>query len=143
MEKRLKILHLEDTLSDAELVNRVLKKGNFDFERKLIDTREQFIAALTDYNPDIILSDHSLPSFNSHEALSILKEKGIKIPFILITANVSEEFAVDVIKKGADDYILKDRLERLPIAIENALEKARLEVETQNYLFELIKNEKH
>ncbi len=84
-----------------------------------------------------------MPSFNSHEALSIYHERKLKIPFILITANVSEEFAVDVLKRGAEDYVLKDRLERLPSAIKNALEKYHLEAEKQSSLFELIKNERN
>jgi PAS domain S-box-containing protein len=135
-------LHLEDSSSDAELVHRVLKKGNFEFERLLVDTKAGFVNALMLFEPDIVLSDHSLPSFDSHEALEILKETDLNIPFILITANVSEEFAVDVIRKGADDYVLKDRLQRLPTAIHNALEKYRFEKERQVFIDNLIKNEK-
>ncbi|MEP7257203.1 MAG: PAS domain S-box protein [Flavitalea sp.] len=143
MDKKLKILHLEDYASDAMLVRRALQKGNLDFEKLVVDTKAGFVKALKDFSPDIILSDHSLPSFNSHDALTILQEMGMKIPFILITANISEEFAVDVIKRGADDYILKDRLQRLPNAIHNALEKFRLEKERQHFLDDLIKKEKH
>ena len=69
---KLKILHLEDSSSDAELVHRVLKKGNFEFERLLVATKSEFLKALITFAPDIILGDHSLPSFNSHEALEIL-----------------------------------------------------------------------
>jgi len=141
MSTKLRILHLEDLFSDAELVNRTLKKAKFDFERLVVDNRENFIKALTEFAPDIILSDHSLPSFNSHEALSIFKTTGLKIPFILITATVSEEFAVDVIKRGADDYILKDRLERLPSALTKALEKFQLLKDHQNIQDDLVKNE--
>jgi PAS domain S-box-containing protein len=141
MEK-LRILHLEDSSSDAELVRRVLKKGNIEFVTRLVDTKLEFLEALDSFVPDIILSDHSLPSFNSHEALEIVVKSNINIPFILITANVSEEFAVDVIQKGADDYILKDRLQRLPIAIHNALDKYRFKKERQVFIDDVIKNEK-
>jgi len=141
MSTKLRILHLEDLFSDAELVNRTLKKAKFDFERLVVDNRENFIKALTEFAPDIILSDHSLPSFNSHEALSIFKQMGLNIPFILITATVSEEFAVDVIKRGADDYILKDRLERLPSALTKALEKFQLLKDHQSIQDDLVKNE--
>lgn len=141
MSTKLRILHLEDLFSDAELVNITLKKAKFDFERLVVDNRENFIKALTEFAPDIILSDHSLPSFNSHEALSIFKEMGLNIPFILITATVSEEFAVDVIKRGADDYILKDRLERLPTALANALAKVQLQKDHQSIQDDLVKNE--
>jgi PAS domain S-box-containing protein len=141
MNTKLRILHLEDLFSDAELVNRTLIKAKFDFERLVVDNRENFIKALTEFAPDIILSDHSLPSFNSHEALAIFKTMGLNIPFILITATVSEEFAVDVIKRGADDYILKDRLERLPTALANALAKVQLQKENQSIQDDLVKNE--
>ena len=143
MSKHLKILHLEDLQSDAKLISQSLTKAKIDFETLVVDTRMEFVEALSVFSPDIILSDHSLPSFNSHDALQLVRDAGLKIPFILITANVSEEFAVDVIKRGADDYILKDRLKRLPSAINNCLEKYRLEKEQQNFLNELIRNERH
>jgi PAS domain S-box-containing protein len=132
MEPMLKILHLEDSSSDADLVSYALKKGKIEFEQLVVDSKGEYVDALKDFMPDIVLSDHSLPSFNSYEALAILQATGVKIPFILITANISEEFAVDVIKRGADDYILKDRLQRLPSAIHNALEIFRLEKERKS-----------
>ena len=138
----IKILHLEDVPSDAKLIWNVLKKTIPEYQRLVVETRDQFTAALASYSPDIILSDHTLPSFNSHEALDILHATGQRIPFILITSTMSEDFAVDVIKRGADDYILKDRLERLPTAIHNILERFRLEKERRFYLDEVINNEK-
>jgi PAS domain S-box-containing protein len=129
--QKLKILHLEDLSSDAELVERELKKANIQFELLLVENKEEFENALEEFNPEIILSDHSLPSFNSTEALKIIKSRNIKVPFILITATVSEEFAVSIIKEGADDYILKDRLQRLPSAVLNAIEKKRLELKRE------------
>src|ERR1700748_1207762 len=104
MAKTLKILHLEDIASDAELVERALRKSAIEFEKILVDNEAGFRRALTEFYPDIILSDHSLPSFNSLAALKILKEKKIGVPFILITSTVSEEFAVNIIKEGASDY---------------------------------------
>ncbi|MEP7318439.1 MAG: ATP-binding protein [Panacibacter sp.] len=141
MHKKLKILHLEDVKSDAEFVDKELRKGNIEFEKILVDTKTDFINALKDFAPDIILSDHSLPSFNSSEALEIVKNNGIKIPFILITATVSEEFAVSMMKGGAWDYILKDRLQRLPAAVMNALEKFNLDTQRQNFLEEVVASE--
>src|SRR6185437_4275867 len=123
----LKILHLEDLPADAEMVERVLRKANFQFEKKVEVDRHDFVRALRDFHPDIILSDHSLPAFNSLEALRITREEGISAPLILVTATVSEEYAVNVIKEGASDYILKDRLERLPNAVQNALDKCLME----------------
>ncbi len=138
MTQKLKILHLEDLASDAELIERELKKSNIQFELLLVGNKQEFENAIKEFNPEIILSDHSLPSFSSIEALRIVKSKGIKIPFILITATVSEEFAVSIIKEGADDYILKDRLQRLPSAILNAIKKKQLEHEREKYFNEII-----
>jgi signal transduction histidine kinase len=130
MDRPLKILHLEDLAADAEMVDRVLRKAQFRFEKKVVIDKPDFVRALRDFRPDIILSDHSLPAFNSLEALrDNPKEEGIAAPFILVTATVSEEYAVSVIKEGASDYIFKDRLERLPNAVQNALDKRRAEEE--------------
>jgi len=143
MAKKVKILLLEDSPSDVELIWRMLEKDKINFEGLSVESREEFISTLKSFSPDIILSDHTLPSFNSYDALDILREKRLKLPFILITSTISGDFAVDVIKRGADDYVLKDRMERLPLAVRNALEKYRLDRERQVYLDEIIKNEKH
>jgi len=123
----LKILILEDIPEDAELVRRALAIDQLNFSCHVVDDRDSFILALEAFGPDVILSDHTLPQFNSLEALSILKEKINDVPFILVTGSVSEEFAVSCLKLGADDYILKSNLTRLPLAIKNALEKHELE----------------
>jgi signal transduction histidine kinase len=129
MDRPLKILHLEDLTADAEMVARVLRKANLSFDTKVVFDKPDFLKTLREFQPDIILSDHSLPAFNSLEALRITREEGIISPFILVTATVSEEYAVSVIKEGASDYILKDRLERLPNAVLNALDRRRAEDE--------------
>jgi PAS domain S-box-containing protein len=127
--------------TDAELVGMELRRSELFFERLVVDNKADFIQALEHYNPDVILSDHSLPSFDSTEAFQLLKQSGLNVPFILITATISEEFAVDIMKNGAADYILKDRMQRLPNAILNALEKFRLEAERKKYLCEVIARE--
>lgn len=131
MDRPLKILHLEDLQADAEIVDRILRKANFSFQKKVVIDKPDFIRALHEFQPDIILSDHSLPAFNSLEALRITRAEGIAAPLILVTATVSEEYAVSVIKEGASDYILKDRLERLPNAVLNALDKHQMEIARQ------------
>jgi len=141
MNKPLKILHLEDVPLDAELVSHELKKGKIQFKALVVDNREDFINALKEFSPDIILSDHNLPTLNSIDALKIIKNEGLKIPVILVTAAMSEEFAVDVMKGGAVDYVLKDRLQRLPTAIKSALEKFRLAEEREKFIAEIIDNE--
>src|SRR6478672_2978148 len=138
-----RILHLEDFDYDAEEVSWLLKKAQISCSIKVVQSRQEYIDALETYKPDIILSDHNLPSFNSVEALSILKKSPLNIPFILVTGTVSEEFAASIIKDGATDYILKDRPQRLPVAIINALQQYNLEREKQVYLEKLYKNEKY
>lgn len=134
MTKKLNILYLEDSAYDAEIVGRLLKKAEIDFSFLLVDRQDEYKEALKKFQPDLILADHSLFQFNSFDALTIFKETGLKIPFILVTGTVSEEFAVKILKEGADDYLLKDNLARLPNAIENALEKQRLETEREQFL---------
>ena len=134
-------MYLEDSADDAEIAGRYLKNAGVDFTVKLVDKEDEYQDALTNYQPDIILADHSLFQFNSYEALKIFKELNLKIPFILVTGTVSEEFAVSILKAGADDYLLKDNLARLPNAIMNALEKRSLEEERQKYLAHTVANE--
>src|SRR6478752_1096991 len=131
MERELRILMLEDHEEDAGLVDRVLRKENMQFRRIRVDTREEFIRAIDNFKPDIILSDHSLPQFNSIEALKICQSKKLDVPCILVTGAVSEEFAVNCLKRGADDYVLKSNLSRLPLAIRYALRQHRYESNRQ------------
>lgn len=132
MKKKIKILHLEDEESDADLIGRMLKKSTIASDILVVDTKEAFVEALINFSPDVVLSDHTLPSFNSAQALNIFQQSGMQIPFILVTATISEEYAVSVIKAGAHDYILKDKLEMLPGAISSALEKIELQLQEEN-----------
>ena len=127
MEKEIKILMLEDMEEDAGLIDEVLQAEKIAFSRVRVDTREEFTDALKKFRPDVVLSDHSLPSFNSIEALKICHENGLNVPFILVTGTVSEEFAVNCLKRGADDYVLKSNLARLPMASRYALRRRRQE----------------
>lgn len=122
-DRKIKILLLEDNPDDAWQISAILKKENLAFELTTVDTKAKYVKELKESPPEVILSDHSLPSFNSTEALEILKNTSLNIPFILVTGAVSEEFAVTILKSGADDYILKDRLQRLPSAVINSLHK--------------------
>jgi signal transduction histidine kinase len=127
MQAQIRILMLEDMEEDAGLVDRVLHKAAIPFIRTRVDTEDSFIEALDHFKPDIILSDHSLPQFNSVEALKICAQKKIDIPFILVTGAVSEEFAVSCLQMGAVDYVLKTNLARLPQSVLHALEKHQAE----------------
>jgi signal transduction histidine kinase len=142
MDKRLKILLLEDIDDDIGLIIRVLLKSGMDFEYKCVDSRVEFTSMLRTYRPDVILSDHSLPQFNSLEALKICRRLKLTAPFILVTGAVSEEFAVTCLQQGADDYVLKSHLTRLPSAIQNALRQHQLDEQRKSAETELrLQNE--
>jgi two-component system, NarL family, sensor histidine kinase UhpB len=137
----LKILYLEDSAQDAELTARILKKAGIPFRFQLVDNQNEYETALRQSRPDLVLSDHSLFHFNSVEALKIFKSYEYNVPFILVTGTVSEEFAVNILKEGANDYLLKNNLTRLPNAILNALEKYRMEQERQQHVNKIIAKE--
>ncbi len=128
MEKELKILMLEDLQDDVGLIERTLRKEGMHFSFKRVDSQEEFSESLTQFQPDVILSDHALPQFNSLEALKICRKQAVNVPFILVTGTVSEEFAVSCLKQGADDYVLKSNMVRLPSAIQNALKQRHHEI---------------
>lgn len=126
-ERSLKILMLEDSEDDASLIKRILTKEKIAFTDERVDTRDEFIEAINRFKPDVVLSDHGLPGFNSREALKICLRDKSNTPFILVTGTVSDEYAVSCIREGADDYILKSNLSRLPSAILSAVKKRKLE----------------
>lgn len=122
----LKILYLEDNPDDAELVNYILKKSGININMQRVDCRQDFVEAIRQNRFDVILSDHSLPQFNSIDALRICNLAHVGVPFILVTGTVSEEFAVHSLKQGADDYVLKSNLARLPTAILNSIKQRQM-----------------
>ncbi len=135
MNRSLKILILEDDLDDAELTQMCLLKSNIPCEFRIAVDKNSFLENLEEYAPEVILSDSALPQFSSGEALKIIRLRQTQIPFILVTGNVSEEFAAGMIKMGADDYILKDQLARLPAAITSSLRHRRLLKELDDYKY--------
>ena len=124
----LKILILEDTISDADLLIWELKKSGIDFIFEVVQNRETFLNALNEFNPDIILSDFSLPSFDGFNAFQIKEKEKPYIPFIIVSGVIGEEKAVELIKNGVTDYVQKDKLFTLNQKIERALK----EVEEKN-----------
>jgi signal transduction histidine kinase len=131
VSKNLKILLLEDVIDEAGLIERAIKKENIKFTILRVDTRQQFVDALNAFTPDLILSDHALPQFNSIEALKLARAHIHDVPFILVTGTVSEEFAVTCLKQGADDYVLKSNLSRLPSSIKQSLEQRKAVLQKQ------------
>lgn len=124
-ETPLQVLILEDRPADAELILYELKRSGYEYQHTRVDTQPDYQKALL-ANPDIILADYSLPQFTALQALNLLKEYGRDIPFIVITGTISEEAAVETMKQGATDYLLKDRLSRLGQAVDRALQQKAL-----------------
>jgi len=124
-DKLLKILMLEDNENDAELLRMYLKSSHLNIKSTLVSAREDYINALENEEFDVILSDHNLPQFNSLDALRIRNKTKFHIPFILVSGTIPEEYAVAILKEGANDYILKDRPQRLVTAITEAIKKQK------------------
>ena len=120
----LHILMLEDVATDAELVRRELAQEGFDFEAERVDTEEGFTQALEDFAPDIILVDYSLPRFDGMEALEVAQEEQPHVPVVFVSGAIGEERAIETLKQGATDYVLKDKLSRLGPAVRRALREA-------------------
>ncbi len=123
----LRVLILEDVPRDGDLMMRKLQQEEMSCEFQVLDTREGYIRALSEYRPHIVLSDFMMPQFTGMEALEIKNACAPDLPFIIITGSMNEETAVSCMKAGADDYVLKEHLRRLPSAIKVAFEKKRLE----------------
>ncbi|HEY0196562.1 MAG TPA: histidine kinase dimerization/phosphoacceptor domain -containing protein [Methanobacterium sp.] len=123
MAGRLKILVLEDVTFDAELMEHEMRREGVDFISRRVETEKDFIHELEDFRPDIVLVDHSLPQFDGVTALEILKNKTPDTPLIFVSGKIGDEFAVDVLKKGATDYVFKNNLSKLVPAIKRALKE--------------------
>lgn len=130
MSAPLKILIIEDRVEDAELMVHELRQAGFDPDWRRVETEPECLAQLKK-SPECILADHTLPQFGAARVLELLKEQGLDIPCIVVTGSISEEVAVERLKQGAADYILKDRMTRLGEAVRRALEEKRLRDEKQ------------
>ena len=125
----LRLLIVEDDPTDAELAIRELRKNGFDPEFRRVDTREAFLKGLAEDRPDVIIYDHNLPHFSSSEALELTQQRDLWIPFIIVSHAIGDEEAVALMRGGAADYLLKDRLGRLGESVRHALEQRRLREE--------------
>ena len=129
MLKELNILIVEDVPRDAEAIEAELRSEAISFSARRLETKDAFLTELKNLAPDLVLCDFTLPEFNALEALRLLRENKYDIPFILVTGSRSEEVAVECIREGADDYVLKTSLKRLPSSILNVLRKKAAERE--------------
>jgi signal transduction histidine kinase len=132
VKNEIHILMLEDDATDAELTRFALRKGGLNFSMSRVETRADYIAELEQRPPALILSDYSLPGFNGHDALALAQEKRPETPFIFVTGTMGEEVAIETLKSGATDYVLKTRLSRLIPAVHRALREARERAERRH-----------
>ncbi len=112
---------LEDNADDAELLQRLLKQSKLKFSLKHVKNKQSFLDEIDLHFPDVILSDYELPQFDGLTALTYAKKRNPEVPFIMISGKIADEFAAETLRKGATDYILKDRLQRLVPAVERAI----------------------
>lgn len=126
----LKLLIVEDSPDDAELLVHELRQAGFELQWERVETETDFLARLQ-HPPELIISDYSMPRFSGLKAVELLRQRGLDVPFILVSGSAGEERAVEAMKCGASDYLLKDRLARLANAVTHALEEKRLRVEAE------------
>ena len=117
----LRVLIVEDSEDDALLLIRELEHGGYEPVFKRVETAEQMSSALREQEWDIVISDYVLPKFSGLDALEVLKQSGVPLPFIVISGKMGEETAVEAMRAGAHDYILKDKMARLVPAIQREL----------------------
>ncbi len=141
MKRKIKILHLEDSYKDSELIKSLIESGEIEHEYFVVENEKDYINILETENIDLILSDYSLPEYNGNEALKIASEKYFHIPFLFVSGAMGEDRAIDAMLNGATDYVLKNKLERLVPAIKRALHEQDLKTKKKHAEAELrIKN---
>ncbi len=140
-EKKISILIVEDSADDAELLIRFLKRGGYSFSHAIVSEREGYIRTLKSREWDVILCDFTMPHFNGKQALEVLKQLEIDIPFIFVSGTIGEDVAVEAMQAGANDYVLKGNLKRLLPAIERELKAAEIRRERKHAIDHLKENE--
>src|SRR5437867_3739635 len=129
MKNEIRILILEDVPTDAELIQAELRRAGFPIVAAVVESREEFVTALTGFDPHLVLSDKSLPRMDGITALLLTRELRPDLPFILVSGSVGEEKAIELLTGGATDYVLKDRMSRLVPAVRRALQEAEVRAE--------------
>ena len=139
MDQKTRILIAEDSAADAELIARELGKGDFAHTSKWVKSRGEFLQTLEAFVPDIILCDYNMPGFGAPEALEIIKERLPATPLIVISGTIGEAVAVEMLKAGATDYVMKNNLPKLTPAIKRALKEAQANTERKELEKELAR----
>ena len=133
-----RILMIEDAVADAELVERELANGGFSFHFKRVETKDQFEEEMTQHPPDLILSDHGLPSFDGFTALALVRGRYPDLPFIFVAGAMGEEATIQAFEQGATDYVLKNNLYKLVPVVQRALREAE-----NRHIREVVEADRH
>lgn len=139
MDTRIRVLIVEDSVADMEIDVLALESAGFVVDATRVETEGDYIEALERHEPHVVLSDHSMPRFDAQRALSLLRESGRDVPFILVSGKIGEVAAVELMKSGANDYVIKSELARLAPAVRREIrefEKRSKARETRNRLAE-------
>lgn len=126
MTRAITLLQVEDSENDAAFIVRMLEKAGYQVDAQRVETEEQMQKALKARAPDLVIVDYRLPAFSAPQALRVFRETGLDVPFIVVSGVMSSETAVSLMKAGAHDFLLKDRLERLVPAVERELNEAAI-----------------
>lgn len=140
--RAIKILFVEDLATDVELAQRELKREKIEFSARVVDTEKGMRKELAEFQPDLIISDYSMPRFDGMSALKIARFEPNNIPFIMLTGSMNEETAVACMKAGADDYVLKEKIRRLPFAVREVMDKRTAQEEKERLLRQIHASEK-
>jgi CheY-like chemotaxis protein len=139
---KVRVLHVEDNPIDVELIRQNLRRGGVDVEVVVVDGTRECEDMLEREKFDLIISDYNLPRCNGLEVLAAVRKRNAEIPFILVSGSLGEETAIEALKQGATDYILKDRLSRIPVAVRRAIEDARDRARARELEAQLIQAQK-
>jgi signal transduction histidine kinase len=137
-----RLLLIEDSADDAEVIKRVLKRAGFSLQVRWADDGPSVTRALEEEDFDLVISDYRLPSFNALAALALVRASDPELPFIVVSGQVGEDVAVDLVRQGANDYLLKQTLARLPLAVERELREAALRRDRTSYREQLVVSER-
>jgi PAS domain S-box-containing protein len=137
----IRVLIVDDVPSDSELAERALTMQGLNVVSAKVETKEEFVRSLQEFKPDIILCDYTLPLFNGMEALKLSLQHDPLLPFIIVTGSINESTAVECMKAGSTDYVLKQHLVKLPFAVKEALEKKEAQLAKKNAESELRESE--
>jgi signal transduction histidine kinase len=139
---RVRLLLIEDSADDAEVIQRALTRAGFELQPRWVDDAASVTRALEDETFDLVISDYQLPSFDALAALTLVRRRDPDLPFIVVSGRVGEDAAVDAVRRGANDYLLKQNLTRLPLAVERELREGEARRERKRYREQLVVTER-